>query len=320
MNHHQVIIVGGGPAGAACAGELVKAGLDCVILDKARFPRQKVCAGWITPAVLNDLGLPPSHYPYGLSEFPSLRIKLGSIPFSLRGPQYAIRRIEFDDWLLKRSGAEVIQHEVKQILTEADRYLIDGRYSADYLVGAGGTLCPVYQHFFKEDSPRDGSQIAALEEEYEADWQDPVCRLWFFQGGLPGYAWYVPKTGGYVNIGLGGNAAALNERGKSLREHWEQFAAYLVAARLVEHRSFNPRGYTYYLRGAASTFNKNHLYLVGDSAGLSTLDMGEGIGPAIRSGLLAARSILDGTPYDLEGISRFSLLPSGLRWLVGNRS
>jgi len=55
---------------------------------------------------------------------------------------------------------------------------------------------------------------------------------------------------------------------------------------------------------------------VGDSAGLATLDMGEGIGPAIRSGILAARAVLENKPYNLDEIPGYSLLPKALRWLI----
>jgi flavin-dependent dehydrogenase len=319
MNHYQVVIIGGGPAGAACAGKLVVEGLDCLILDKAVFPRPKVCAGWITPDVFKNLGLLPSDYPHDLSEFPSLRIFLGPLAFTLRGSQYAVRRIEFDQWLLSRSGAECLQHEVRDIQPYGKGFLIDGQFSVDYIVGAGGTACPVYRHFFKDKHPRTGSQIVALEEEFRAEWKDPTCRLWFFRDNLPGYAWYVPKQGGYLNIGLGGNAAVIKQRGESIRKHWEAFVSFLQEKGLVSKREFHPLAYTYYLRGPESFSRLGNLFLVGDSVGLSTLDMGEGIGPAVQSGLLAARSILSGEEYSLDEIKRFSFLPRALRWLVVGR-
>ena len=52
----DVLVAGGGPAGATCAGMLRRAGLDVVVMDRARFPRDKVCAGWITPQVIAALG------------------------------------------------------------------------------------------------------------------------------------------------------------------------------------------------------------------------------------------------------------------------
>ena len=49
MHSCDVLIVGGGPAGSACAWKLARSGFDVAILDRARFPRDKVCGGWITP-------------------------------------------------------------------------------------------------------------------------------------------------------------------------------------------------------------------------------------------------------------------------------
>ena len=112
MRKHKVVIVGGGPAGAACAEKLVQAGLKPLVVDKKNFPRHKVCAGWLTPGVFDSLGVHPDDYPGDLSIFPSLKIYLNGLPIRRRGAQYAIRRLEFDHWLLDRAGAELIQHEV----------------------------------------------------------------------------------------------------------------------------------------------------------------------------------------------------------------
>ena len=57
MERVDVLIVGGGPAGSSCAWGLRGSGLDVLVLDAARFPRDKVCAGWITPPILAELAL-----------------------------------------------------------------------------------------------------------------------------------------------------------------------------------------------------------------------------------------------------------------------
>ena len=55
MIEADAIIIGGGPAGSTCAWKLQQAGMDVVVVDKSDFPRDKVCAGWITPAVIEEL-------------------------------------------------------------------------------------------------------------------------------------------------------------------------------------------------------------------------------------------------------------------------
>src|SRR5262245_29244717 len=61
-DHADVIVVGGGPAGSSCAWKLRQAGLDVVVIDRARFPRDKVCGGWITPQVVDELRLDLDDY------------------------------------------------------------------------------------------------------------------------------------------------------------------------------------------------------------------------------------------------------------------
>jgi flavin-dependent dehydrogenase len=316
MRHYQVIIVGGGPAGAAAAERLVREGVKCAVLDRAVFPRQKTCAGWITPGVLASLGIQPGDYPYQLTRFPSLKVYLGPLGLRRAGVQYAIRRIEFDDWLLRRSGAEVIHHNVYHIKMTPSGYEIDDLFSADHLVGAGGNNCPVFRQFFSADHPRGGAKILALECEYQWNGVDGDCRLWFFRNRLPGYAWFVPKKGGMLNIGVGGNAQALEARGSTIQEHWDYLLALLRKLGLIEVEPPPPHGYSYYLRGEIQQVQLGNVYLAGDAAGLATLDMGEGIGPAIRSGQLAAEAILGRRTYALESISRYSLLPKPLRCLL----
>ena len=62
MERCDVLIVGGGPGGSSCARGLRGSGLDVVVLDRERFPRDKVCAGWITPQVCQTLAIDPAAY------------------------------------------------------------------------------------------------------------------------------------------------------------------------------------------------------------------------------------------------------------------
>ncbi|MEQ9003184.1 MAG: FAD-dependent monooxygenase, partial [Pseudomonadales bacterium] len=199
MERREVIIVGGGPAGASAAGELVRSGVDCLVLDRETFPREKLCAGWITPEVVDDLGIDPAKYPHRFLTFDVLDIAIKRLHVPLRSPQHSIRRYEFDAWLLERSGAEVRQHNVREVVADEDGYLLDGSLRCRYLIGAGGTRCPVFRDLFRPERPRDKAlQAVTLEHEFAYDWADERCHLWFLDGGLPGYAWYVPKADGYL--------------------------------------------------------------------------------------------------------------------------
>src|SRR5690348_12466947 len=103
MDSCDILIVGAGPAGSSCAWKLRDSRLTTVILDKAIFPRDKVCGGWITPRVLRELEIDPTEYArcrvlqpihgfqISLMDGPATETDFGK-PIS-----YAVRRCEFDD-------------------------------------------------------------------------------------------------------------------------------------------------------------------------------------------------------------------------------
>jgi flavin-dependent dehydrogenase len=302
----EVLIVGGGPAGSTCAWQLTRRGIDCLVLDKAPFPRTKLCAGWITPEVVDDLKL--ADYPHGLLTFERIHVHAKGLGYALRGPQHSIRRYEFDAWLLERSGAPVHTHEVRRIRREPGWYIVDDTWRARYLIGAGGTRCPVYREIFRDVNPRVKElQAATLEHEFPFEWKEGDCHLWFFDKGLPGYSWYVPKSGGHLNLGIGAVAERLKPGGWNIKVHWEGFVDKLRRRGVINGVELKPRGYSYFLRGPVEVVRRDNAFITGDAAGLATRDMCEGIGPAVKSGMMAARAIAHGATYRLEGIDRHSL-------------
>ncbi|HEX5765745.1 MAG TPA: NAD(P)/FAD-dependent oxidoreductase, partial [Woeseiaceae bacterium] len=165
-----------------------------------------------------------------------------------------------------------------------------------------------YKQFFHDRSPRAKDlQIATYEHEFAYDWQDDECKLWFSEDGLPGYAWYVPKARGYVNVGLGGKADAMKSKTLRLQDHWDRFVRNLEKRGLVTGANYDPSGYSYYLRGSVDTVRLDNIFIVGDSVGLASKDLGEGIGPAVRSAILAAEAIVDNAEYSLRNVDGYSV-------------
>ena len=319
MKSADVIIVGGGPAGSSCAWSLKRQGVDCLVLDKEPFPRSKLCAGWITPEVVEDLELDIDSYPHRFLSFKKLHFHFPVIGLSPPTLQHSIRRYEFDAWLLERSAAPIDIHKVQTIRQQGEEYIIDEQYRCSYLIGAGGTRCPVYRELFRKLSPRASKkQIVALEEEFPYDYRNSQCHLWIFDKQLPGYSWYVPKADGYINIGIGAMADKLKTQGGDIKSHWDHLTRKLERKRLVREHDFKPKGYSYYVRGKAEIFRTGNAFIAGDSAGLATKDMAEGIGPAVKSGLMAADAIVNGTSYDPNKISRksFDTKQLMLSWLL----
>ena len=304
----EVLIIGGGPAGSACAWRLKQNKINCIILDQHPFPRFKPCAGWITPDVVRDLNFPIEEYPHSFTTFRSFQIAIKGIKFKLPAHQHAIRRYEFDDWLVRRAGVPLFQHAVKKIIQDENGFVIDGEYAANYLIGAGGTHCPVYRSIFEPLKPRPKSSlIVAQEEEFEYPYTDPKCYLWFLENKLPGYAWYVPKTNGYVNVGVGGKAEEIKSNGDSLKNHWNLLVKKLDELGLIRNHTYKPSGHSYFTRTRLPEIRIGNAFIIGDAVGLATLDMGEGISPAIKSGLNAADAIIHNGTYSVSSIPRYSL-------------
>lgn len=307
MQTYDAIVVGGGPSGSACATRLVEAGLNVAILDRQVFPRTKLCAGWITPEVVKMLDLDLDTYPHRFNTFDHIVVHVKGLTFKMNTPQHSIRRFEFDEFLLKSSGATLGTHNVKTITVDNGDYVIDGQYRCRYLVGAGGTPCPVYRTFFRDANPRAKAlQVTTLEHEFPYQWEDPNCHLWFFDEGLRGYSWYVPKQHGYLNCGVGGRSEAIKASRDDIRRHWNHLTQVLTDKGFVHGFDDAPKGYSYYLRDDVNTVRVDNAFIVGDAIGLATRDLCEGIGPAVHSGHLAAQSIISRSDYSVDSVSAFS--------------
>ena len=259
--------------------------------------------------MLKNLETKSDEYPHGILTFKRLFFHVRGRTLRIPTCQYSIRRAEFDHWLLKKASVPLHRHAAQQIRKENGHYVIDNSYCSKYLVGAAGTYCPVYRSFFKEVNSRSQQRlIVTIEEEFKYDYHDADCHLWFFENNLPGYAWYVPKADGYLNVGIGAKFLALKNRGQTIRRHWDDFITKLAELSLVKGHTYQPRGHNYYLRQPVTGRRLNNVYLIGDAAGLATLDLGEGIGPAIESGILAANSILSGSRFSERSVTRYSLI------------
>ena len=295
MRRCDVVVVGGGPAGSTCAWALRRAGADVVLLDRARFPRDKPCAGWITPGVVEALELPLEDYRAGgavvqpLRGFdisvlgsPSRRILCGRIA------GYAIRRAEFDEWLLRRAGVEVREGTPLRTL-DRDRngWTINGQIRCAVVVGAGGHFCPVARRF-RTPGARHVVLARAIEVRRPGGTSDPDAEIpcLYFCRDLEGYGW-VMRKGDSVNIGFGRRIHA--EFDGQVQAFAEHVARTLHLPEVRDARRW--RGHAYMLGDAPHQPLADGVVLIGDAAGLARAQSGEGIGPAVQSALLAARVI-----------------------------
>lgn len=306
MERCDALIVGGGPAGSTLARRLTAQGRDVVILDKKEFPRDKVCAGWITPAVVEMLGLDLDDYARGRTLQPIHRFRTGLIgggevltdygaPVS-----YGIRRREFDDYLLRRSGARLMLGEGLASLEREDgEWVVNGRLRTPLLIGAGGHYCPVARHLGAAVGTDEGP-VTAQEVEFElTPQQAAACTVapdtpeLFFTPELDGYGW-VFRKGGVLNIGLG------REAGGKLGDSVAAFTAWLQQQGKIPAdipQRFHGHAYLFYPQRRPRRVVDDGVLLIGDAAGLAYPQSGEGIRPAVESALLAA-GVIDAAAGD----------------------
>src|SRR5438105_8913120 len=102
----------------------------------------------------------------------------------------------------------------------------------------------------------------------------------------------------------------MQRSGQDIRALWAHLTATLEG-RLAPGARYEPTGYSYYLRGRVEVVRRDNAFITGDAAGLATRDLGEGIGPAGRSGLRAAQAITDGKSYRLEHVCSASMVSMG---------
>lgn len=302
-----------------------------------------MCAGWITPAVLASLEIDPADYGRErvIQPIRAFRVGLLAGPDSLRGQadiaypsvvSYGIRRREFDDYLLARSRARLLTGEaLRGLRREGKGWLANDRIRAAVLVGAGGHACPVARELGAR--PGDEKAVVAQEIEFllpEAERAD--CQVagerpeLYFCADLAGYGWCFRK-GDHLNVGLG------REDRHGFPEHMRGFLDFLSHARGIPALPGRLRGHAYLLHGHhGRQVAGDAALLVGDAAGLAYPASGEGIRPAVESGLLAARTLIEArgnyrrerlAPYQARLGARFGAgrsltdaLPAGARALL----
>ena len=315
----DVLIVGAGPAGAATAIALGNCGLSVGLLDKASFPRDKVCGDALSVDVINQLiMLSPE-----LGEaFMNLQCKTPSsgvqifapdgdyvdIPFVYKGetsPGYICRRIDFDNLLVSYcniySNVSVLQNcELNYIERDQERvhlHTSQGHFTASMVVGADGAHSLVAKHLGHHKIQRK-HHSAGLRVYYEGiSGMHPqnYIELHFLRDILPGYLWIFPLPNEGANVGIGMLSSAVSKKGINLKRTLAQvldthpeFENRFSEARPLE----SPKGFGLPLGSKKRVLSGDRILLTGDAAALIDPFTGEGIANAIRSGRIAAAHVL----------------------------
>jgi len=290
VTRFDAVVVGAGPAGSTTAYRLAAAGASVLLVDKARFPRDKPCGGGVTLRAAR--AIPFSVDPVVEDVVDRFELRLGYGSSFERSSQEPLclmtQRSRLDEFLARQAAAAGAEFRDGVSTTyENGSLLVDGeRIDASVIVGADGVNGLTARTFGLAGDHGHGVALegnAPLDARYRG-------RLVLELGVVPGgYAWVFPK-GDHVNVGVGG----WESEGPRLRDHLRR----LCAVHDVDFDALTRlRGYRLPYRRASSVFARDNVLLVGDAAGLIDPLSGDGMYEAFVSARLAAEAILGG---DLE--------------------
>lgn len=321
MIEAKVCIIGAGPAGATAALQLAYMGIPCVIVDKAFFPRDKVCGDGLSGKVLTvlsridkDIGerLEQALFKedsWGVSFIAPNRMGM-HVPYQLRYHKeanephgFVCKRIDFDNFLVEElrrcraiqlfEGKDITRHQLQE-----DGYLLsdskgDFQVKAQLVIAANGA----YSGFTKEvagfnmEPAHYVAGIRAYYRNIKGLHPDHFVELHFLRNILPGYFWIFPLPNGQANVGVG----MLSKTARRKKVNLKKLLLETIEQDPVLRERFkdaellgNIQGYGLPLGSKRRRLYGERYMLAGDAAYLIDPFTGEGIGNALYSGQIAA--------------------------------
>lgn len=282
----EVVIVGAGPAGSVCGYLLRKSRVDCIVIDRAKFPREKICAGGLTPKawhLLEEL-MPDIQYDYNTVN--RLHVDVDgerTCDFDIAEPIRVVRRKVFDHILLQQYqsiGGEFLHDTMTQIEEEKDRIIVTlrtgMRIACRYLVGADGSNSRV-RHYLKPDTDL-GMLIM---EQYIKKGNSTTIDIKVsqkYEGA--GYYFRFPNTDVDV-VGFSDEHTTPNKFRQVLQEQGIEEASF--------HGAFVYLSSDYPLH--------DHIILIGDAGGFANRTTFEGLYNAIATARNASITIKENRPF-----------------------
>jgi menaquinone-9 beta-reductase len=321
MQETAVCIIGAGPGGATAALHLAQKGIKSVLIDKAIFPRDKICGDALSGKVVSELKRISPDLPLQFSkeeeQLPSWGIhfispaghKL-SVPFKSKYDTsqdipsgYISKRVHFDNFLIdqvKRSP-EITFIEGVDVATYdkvADGYIISDKskkleLKANLLIMANGAHSTFSRHVagIKQEPDHYCAGLRAYYKNVGGLDKDNFIELHFFKDFLPGYFWIFPLANGYANVGVGMLSEAVARKKVNLKK---EMLRIIETHPELKERFANAtlegdiKGYGLPLGSKKRVISGDNFMLIGDAASIIDPFTGEGISNAMISGRWAA--------------------------------
>ncbi|WP_187632188.1 NAD(P)/FAD-dependent oxidoreductase [Hymenobacter lutimineralis] len=322
MSEVDICILGAGPGGATAALHLARAGHRCLLLDRAAFPRDKVCGDALSGKVISELRRIGEDLPARLAAEPQQLPSWGIDFYAPNGQRLAVpfkphynpatdcpaghisKRIDFDNFLVEQVRQQPLIDFRENTDVARQQRLPDGRWQ---LLAADGTTLATARVLLVANGAQSafarqigGHQLepdhhcAGLRAYYEGVaglHPDNFIELHFIKEFLPGYLWVFPLPNGQANVGVGMLSAAVAKKKVKLRERLDEILATHPALkdRFAQARRLGPvRGFGLPLGSRRRPLSGEGYLLLGDAGSLIDPFSGEGISHAMVSGRHAA--------------------------------
>lgn len=341
MNNHSEIrtlitIIGAGPGGASAALRLSDLGINCQLIDKAVFPRDKVCGDAISGKsvhvlkklnLLDQVSVNPIQLPSWGIDFVAPNLTTLSIPFKNPNtannsiPGFISKRIDFDDFLIRevRKRKEIEFLEGMEIL---DQELVDnawhlktnnGLIISKLVIVANGA----HSSFSKKianihvEPKHYCAGLRAYYKNVSGLHPQNFIELHFLKDFLPGYFWIFPLPGGFANVGVGMRSDKVSSKKINLKKSMLEI---IQNAPHLKERFNNAeligdiKGYGLPLGSKKRKLSGTNYMLTGDAASLIDPFTGEGIGNAMESGYIAAdiaKAAFENNNFSAEYLSAY---------------
>jgi geranylgeranyl reductase family protein len=317
----EVAIVGAGPAGTTCALHLAGKGIKCILIDKAVFPRDKICGDAISGNAVYELEKLGTDFPNYFSAFEnkiptagikfiapsgkSLYLKMKKTRKGFTHAGYVASRFDYDQFLFSHAGKEplirILQgvhiHEVKstpqfiRLISKGDAYIIN----AQLVIGADGAHSVLAKLTGREmDKKHYSGGLRQYWENVDGFDEGNPIELHFYKNTLPGYFWIFPMEKNKANVGIGIKSDVISKKRINLKQIMDDLIQHhpLVAPRFKNAKPLEePKGFGLPLGSKKNPLSGNRFILLGDAASLIDPFTGEGIGNAMISGRIAATHV-----------------------------